>query len=321
MSLRHPIGEGDAMHRQRLHVPHSVVTRRSLLKWAGSTAACTAVAGTAGCANTATARPPADTGNLFFTDTGQGRNVLFLHGWGCDSHDWSWQLPAFQTQYRTLSPDLRGHGRSPVFPSGAYQPEHFVADIEALMLKHGRDGKFVLVGHSMGGQIAARLAAQRPDLVQGVVSIDGAIGWDGAVVDFFLRTSQAMQHSEQPAQAAIAMIDTVYGPDTDPATKVWHARRLQGMAPHVLRESFAPLFFGPGQVGAGQASRAFCESLTVPVLHLSTDPATVARMRPWFKHPLSHVDAAPSAGHWIMVDRPRLVNTFVAAWIDRLPGT
>jgi len=28
---------------------------------------------------------------IFYTDTGQGRPVLLLHGWACDSNDWSRQ--------------------------------------------------------------------------------------------------------------------------------------------------------------------------------------------------------------------------------------
>lgn len=97
---------------------------------------------------------------LFMTEVGAGKNVIFLHGWTCDSHDWSWQLPLFENKYRVVAVDLRGHGRSEVMPSGGYMPADYVADIEALISTRYPGQKFIIVGHSMGGQIAARLAAK-----------------------------------------------------------------------------------------------------------------------------------------------------------------
>jgi pimeloyl-ACP methyl ester carboxylesterase len=114
------------------------------------------------------------TAELFFTDVGAGENVLLLHGWTCDSHDWSWQLPVLESRYRVVAVDLRGHGSSEVMPPGAYAPADYVADIESLIVTKHPGQRFVLVGHSMGGQIAARLAAIRPDLIRGVVSVAGS---------------------------------------------------------------------------------------------------------------------------------------------------
>src|SRR5579875_1043533 len=99
------------------------------------------------------------TAKLFSTDSGEGLNVVFLHGWTCDSHDWIWQLPQFGSRYRVIAPDLRGHGRSEIMPSGAYLPDDYVADVEAMLTRAGPGQRFVAIGHSMGGQIAARLAA------------------------------------------------------------------------------------------------------------------------------------------------------------------
>jgi pimeloyl-ACP methyl ester carboxylesterase len=70
---------------------------------------------------------------LFMTEVGMGRSVMLLHGWTCDSHDWSWQLPLFERKYRVVAADPRGHGRSEVIPSGAYAPADYVTDIETLI--------------------------------------------------------------------------------------------------------------------------------------------------------------------------------------------
>ncbi len=257
------------------------------------------------------------TANLFATEAGEGKNVMFLHGWNCDSHDWSWQLPLFESKYRVVAPDLRGHGRSEVMPSGAYNPSDYVGDIEALITHQYPGQKFVVVGHSMGGQIAARLAFKRPDLVEAVVSVDGALGFAGDAEHLFEQVAHNLDVSD-PGVVVPELFQLVYAPSTDPALKRWHARRVRGTPSHVVRESFAPLFFGPEQVGVGEASESFCRKLTVPVYHLCRDPAQTDRMRPWFSHSDSKVDLWSNTGHWIMQDRKDDMNTAITAWIDAL---
>lgn len=290
-------------------------SRRSLLGYLGATTVAAIGAGTAiPSSSSAQERRPA---RLFFTDTGDGVDVLLLHGWTCDSHDWSWQLPVFESRYRVIVPDLRGHGRSEVMPSGAYAPADYVADIEALVLARNHGRKFVLVGHSMGAQIAARLASKRPDLVRAVVSIDGALGFDTSAARLFARTAQGLVAGDVDTVVP-ALFAGVYDHASDPAFKRWHARRVQGMPEHVVRESFGPLFTGPDQIGVEEASARFCQQLQIPFYHLCRDPAQAERMRPWFSHSKSKVEAWTEAGHWIMLDRKDEVNAAVTDWIDAL---
>jgi pimeloyl-ACP methyl ester carboxylesterase len=257
------------------------------------------------------------TARLFVTEAGTGKNVMLLHGWTCDSHDWSFQLPLFESKYHVVAADLRGHGRSEVMPPGAYTPVDYVADIEALISTKYTGQKFIVVGHSMGGQIAARLAAKRPDMVSAVVSVDGALGFASDAAQLFEKTAHDLSVGD-PSLVVPALFELVYDPTTDRAYKRWHARRVQGMPQHVVREAFGPLFFGADQVGVGEASAKFCRSLSVPFYHLSRDAAQADRMRPWFSHPKSKVDLWSNAGHWIMQDRKDDMNVAVTAWIDAL---
>jgi pimeloyl-ACP methyl ester carboxylesterase len=257
------------------------------------------------------------TARLSASDRGTGKSVMFLHGWTCDSQDWSGQLPFFESRYHVVAVDLRGHGASEVPPSGAYAPKDYVADIETLIATRYPNESFIVVGHSMGGQIAARLAARRPDLVSAVVSVDGALGFSSEAAEVFEKTAHELNTGD-PRTVVAALFERVYGPATDPAHKRRHASRLQAMPLHVIRESFAPLFFGDDQVGIGNASARFCASLQVPFYHLCVDPIQAEGMRPWFSHPKSTVQAWSNAGHWIMQDRPDDVNAAVASWIDSL---
>ncbi|UUZ64794.1 alpha/beta hydrolase [Polaromonas sp. P1-6] len=271
---------------------------------------------TAGCGGASAATTP--TAKLFYTEVGTGKNVMLLHGWTCDSHDWSWQLPVLEEgKYRVVAVDLRGHGRSEVMPSGAYAPADYVADIESLISTKYPGQKFIVMGHSMGAQIAARLAAQRPDLVSAVVSVDGSLGFSDALVPLFQQTVNDLKDGD-PGVVGPALFQLFYDAATDPAFKRFHARRLQGMPLHVVRESFGPLFLGAGQVGVGKSSEDFCRTLTMPFYHLCHDPVQANLMRPWFANPKSKVDVWTNAGHWIMQDRKADVNAAVTAWVDAL---
>jgi pimeloyl-ACP methyl ester carboxylesterase len=169
----------------------------------------------------------------------------------------------------------------------------------------------------MGGQIAARLAAIRPDLIRGVVSVDGSLGRSADQGPAFQKTVDDL-HAGDPRLVGPALFERFYDPATDPALKRWHARRFQGMPAHVVRESFGPMFLGPDQVGAGEPGETFLRRLTVPVYHLSRDPDQVGPMRAWLSHPKSKVDLWTHAGHWIMQDRKDDVNAALTAWIDTL---
>lgn len=294
-----------------METKHLNISRRSLLKLTGAAA----IAATSPLTSAQTAKHA--TADLFFTEVGTGKNIMFLHGWTGDSNDWIWQLPYFENKYQVIAVDLRGHGRSEVMPSGSYEPDDYVSDIESLITTHYPNQDFTIIGHSMGGQIAARLAVKRPDLVNAVVSVDGSLGLSDDIGTAFAQVAENLQTADAPKVVA-ALFEQVYDTTTDPALKSWHARRAQGMSQIALKESFGPLFVGSNQVGVGKASEEFCKQLDLPFYHLCRDPNQANIMRPWFSNAKSKVDIWPHAGHWIMQDRKDNVNAAIISWINAL---
>ncbi|NYH50998.1 pimeloyl-ACP methyl ester carboxylesterase [Nocardiopsis arvandica] len=70
---------------------------------------------------------------------------------------------------RVIGPDLRGHGTSDKpTDSALYLPEHFVADLLAMLDESGVD-KVDVVGYSMGSRLAWELASTAPERVRRVV--------------------------------------------------------------------------------------------------------------------------------------------------------
>ncbi len=114
---------------------------------------------------------------LSYREAGQGPAVVLLHGFTGNSRNWALQIrPLVEGGFRTVSPDLRGHGLSgrPEDP-GAYAITRLAADIVALADHLGLD-RFFLAGHSMGGMVAQEVALVAADRVRGLVLVDTSHG-------------------------------------------------------------------------------------------------------------------------------------------------
>ena len=99
---------------------------------------------------------------------------VLIHGLGDEADSWRHLIPLLNAQgCRTLAPDLGGFGRSA--PPGRISVKNYAAAILGLLEAVCPGTPAILAGNSMGAVIAETAAAQRPDLVKGLVLIDGSI--------------------------------------------------------------------------------------------------------------------------------------------------
>lgn len=136
--------------------------------------------------------------NIFYRDTKtDGQTILCLHGRYGRGETWTDFIQHYGDRYRIIAPDQRGHGFSDK-PISRYTAEEMAADMIAL-LDYLSIKSVILIGHSMGGNIAGYMAATYPQNIKAVAILDkSAAGPD--------------EHNDMPLQVA---------PNIDPVTKDW----------------------------------------------------------------------------------------------------
>ena len=106
-----------------------------------------------------------------YDDVGAGAAIMFVHGHPFNRSMWRPQVEHLRRSgWRVVVPDLRGYGDTTVAP-GKTTLETFARDLAAL-LDHLELERVVLVGISMGGQIAMEFHRLFPDRLRGLVLAD-----------------------------------------------------------------------------------------------------------------------------------------------------
>lgn len=100
--------------------------------------------------------------------------LVFLHGFGEGSYVWMDTIEFFGSACSVVAPDLRGHGDSNWSACGEYNCELDVSDL-AHILSYLKVEQAILVGHSLGGTIAARFASAHPDMIVALALLDMGI--------------------------------------------------------------------------------------------------------------------------------------------------
>lgn len=181
----------------------------------------------------------AEDGNL------DGPVVLFLHGITGSTDTWDWAVPELAATHRVLRLDFRGHGDSGHAP-GTYGFTAWVSDATAVC-EQVAGGPAVLVGHSLGGCVAAAVAQERPELVRAVLLEDpaimsGALELDDGEPNALLAVFAMMRESIPMLQASGVALDALVGvlndsPGLDgrPFKESLQPDAIQAMATAMLR--------------------------------------------------------------------------------------
>lgn len=118
-----------------------------------------------------------DGAKLYFQVQGeQDPPMVLCDGLGCDGFIWKYLQPELRRDHRVLRWHYRGHGKSTVpVDRERIGMVHTTEDLDRLMAHVGM-GRSVIVGHSMGVQVALEFHRRYPQKVAGLVLICGSYG-------------------------------------------------------------------------------------------------------------------------------------------------
>jgi pimeloyl-ACP methyl ester carboxylesterase len=105
-------------------------------------------------------------------DAGQPK-LFLLHGWMDVSASFQYLVDAFEHSWHIIAPDWRGYGLTEWSGSDCYWFPDYFADLERLLASFQPAEPVNLIGHSMGGNVAAMYAGIRPERVARLVNMEG----------------------------------------------------------------------------------------------------------------------------------------------------
>ncbi len=127
--------------------------------------------------------PFADIGSLtlYYEVFGEGReeSLVLINGLGSDHREWLYQVPVFKKHFQVVTFDNRGTGVSGT-PPGPYTTDQMAGDVDGLMESLGIERAHIL-GVSMGGLIAQKVAVLYPERVNHLVLACAAVGGEESI--------------------------------------------------------------------------------------------------------------------------------------------
>jgi magnesium chelatase accessory protein len=247
---------------------------------------------------------------------GRGPTVLLLHGTGGATHSWRKVLPLLAEDFDVIAPDLPGHAFTAAPRQSALSLPNMAAGLGALMTAMEAEPA-ILVGHSAGAAIAARMVLDGHAAPCAVVSFNGAfLPFRGLAGQLFPSMAKLLALNPFAPRAfawsadrvAVERIAAAIGSPLEPEGSGWYRRLLaspahvSGMLGMMAFWDLKPLMRDLARLDA-HLELAFGETdRAVP----PGDAVEVAA-----RAPRAHLSEMPGLGHLAHEERPDLAAVIV----------
>jgi pimeloyl-ACP methyl ester carboxylesterase len=124
----------------------------------------------------------------------RGLPLVMIHGLGDAGCIWNYLAIRLASQFRVAALDLRGHGDSDWDPEARYDTATFAADLTKAVGALGFD-RMILIGHSLGADVAIRFAASHASRVAALIIVDFGPELQKQGIDEVLRNFAASPQS------------------------------------------------------------------------------------------------------------------------------
>ena len=265
-----------------------------------------------------------DGAELWYAQLGEGSPPLVMcDGLGCDGFAWKYLTGLLAPRHRVLRWHYRGHGRSGVPADVTHVGVEWAADdLEAVMQAAGI-AKAVVLGHSMGVQVALEFHRRHPERVMALVPICGAYGnaLDTVHDDTTIRLFVPYVHKLAQAFPSLAKAFTRALLPSELALQyaLWfevnrHLVRREDMQPYFMHLSKMDpmIFLRTMESAADHSAWEHLSSIHVPTLVIAAEQDRFTPL--WLSErmhravPDSELLVVPSGSHTAVIELPELIS-------------
>ena len=250
-----------------------------------------------------------------YEQTGDGPNLVLLHGAVTDLRSWGDVVDMLATTYRVTAFDAPGCGDSDD-PEDTWRMDDYADSVAGLLGELGLEPAH-LVGHSWGSSLALATHLRHPGAARSLVLAGAYAGWSGSLIPDAVAQRLAFAHEVADQLEAGAGWDPTSMPGlfSDRISAEWRARILETM--HAIRAS------GTRTMAAALAAcdlRPGLGDVTVPTLLLAGDRdersslAVAEALQAAI--PVSTLIVVPGLGHEMFAEDPTACCDAVRTFIE-----
>jgi pimeloyl-ACP methyl ester carboxylesterase len=279
---------------------------------------------------------------MHYVTRGEGKPILFLHGFPQFWFLWRRQLADLGDDHAVYAPDMRGYNLS-CRPEevDAYRMRHLIADVRELIEKLDL-GPVTLVGHDWGGIVSWAFALKHPEMLERLVIIDGPppFTWirdlrespkQREAVNYMLEFSKPSPGPEEMLSANdFSLMDDLLvriggrgAQLSDDERAIYHEAWARPGALRGGLNYYRAAHMGEQVAAAGvpeeYASKITSERVTAPTLVIWGEndaallPTLTRGLTEWV--PEARVKIISGAGHWVPYERPGEVNSLIREFV------
>lgn len=258
-----------------------------------------------------------DGATIYYEVSGDGPALILGHSLLCDVTMWRAVAPRLAERYRVINVEVRGHHRSTA--PAPFTLEDLAGDWLAI-LDHEQVKRAFLVGLSMGGMTAMRLALRAPERVAGMVLLDS----DANVEERGKRLQHAFMGQLYRRFGLLKMLERrvmklMYGqtalaeqPALTDVLREIVARHDRAQLPHAIKAVFGrgPILDRLGAIDTPTAVLCGAEDLATPPVKSEQTAAAIRG---------ATLEMIPRAGHLSALEQPDVVTAKIRAFLDAHP--
>lgn len=259
---------------------------------------------------------------LAYRETGTGFPLLFGHSFLWDADMWAPQVAYFKNNFRCITPEIWGHGLSPMLNESQYTIGKLAEDHNTLL--ETIDCKAcAVIGLSVGGMWAVHLALTHPDKIKALVLMDTSV--DIEPLQSRLQYFKMIDQIEQTGCFPEPMVEKILPLFFSPYTMAEKPELVKSFKQHLLcmpEEQIQSVIILGRSIFSRESLMDRLDTVDIPTLIMVGEND---RSRPVHESramaeaiPNAELQVVPKAGHIPSLEHENFVNAIVEDFLNKV---